>query len=100
MDLSEDKDFTSLYFMNRDITEERLRRVVSKIMDCPECGNVFRIKGFLKDADGKWLQLNATHDQTQLEHIKTGQEVLIVIGEKLNEDKIKELIYEQELKEQ
>lgn len=100
MDLSEDKDFTSLYFMNLDITEERLRKVVSKIMNCPECGNVFRIKGFLKDADGKWLQLNATHDQTQLEHIKTGQEVLIVIGEKLNEEKIKKLIYEQELKEQ
>lgn len=100
MDLSEDKDFTSLYFMNLDITEERLRKVVSKIMNCPECGNVFRIKGFLKDADGKWLQLNATHDQTQLEHIKNGQEVLIVIGEKLNEEKIKKLIYEQELKEQ
>lgn len=100
MDLQENKDFSSLYFMNLEITKERLLHIVFRIMDCPECGNVFRIKGFLKDSDGTWLQLNATQEKTELEPIKTGQEVLIIIGEKLNEEKLNELIYEQEPKEQ
>ena len=53
-----------------------------------ECGKVFRIKGFLKDDDEKWLELNATHQEMRLEPIAEGQEVVIVIGEDLNEQRI------------
>ena len=36
-----------------------------------------------------WYQLNATRDETEIAPIKVGQEVIIVIGNNLDEDKIK-----------
>lgn len=42
------------------------------------------------------MELNATHDSRTLEPIAVGQEVLIVIGEHLQEDKIRELLKEEE----
>lgn len=89
MDMEEQKGFDSLYFMNENVTEDNIQEIVKKIMDDPECGSVFRVKGFVKNAEDKWLQLNATHNGITMQPIEVGQEVLIVIGEKLQEDKIK-----------
>ncbi len=89
MDMEEQKGFDSLYFMNENVTEDNIQEIVKKIMDDPECGSVFRVKGFVKNAEDKWLQLNATHNEITMQPIEVGQEVLIVIGEKLQEDKIK-----------
>ena len=55
-------------------------------------GEVFRIKGFLKDEDGKWMELNATHQELCIEPITEGQEVVIVIGEGLCEEKIRKYL--------
>lgn len=89
MDMEEQKGFDSLYFMNENVTEDNIQEIVKKIMDDSECGSVFRVKGFVKNAEDKWLQLNATHNGITMQPIEVGQEVLIVIGEKLQEDKIK-----------
>ncbi len=92
MDMEEQKGFDSLYFMNENVTEDNIQEIVKKIMDDSECGSVFRVKGFVKNAEGKWLQLNATHNGITMQPIEVGQEVLIVIGEKLQEDKIKSYV--------
>lgn len=92
MDMEEQKGFDSLYFMNEKVTEDNIQEIVKKIMDDSECGSVFRVKGFVKNAEGKWLQLNATHNGITMQPIEVGQEVLIVIGEKLQEDKIKSYV--------
>ena len=92
MDMEEQKGFDSLYFMNENVTEDNIQEIVKKIMDDPECGSVFRVKGFVKNAEDKWLQLNATHNEITMQPIEVGQEVLIVIGEKLQEDKIKSYV--------
>lgn len=92
MDMEEQKGFDSLYFMNENVTEDNIQEIVKKIMDDPECGSVFRVKGFVKNAEDKWLQLNATHNGITMQPIEVGQEVLIVIGEKLQEDKIKSYV--------
>ena len=74
--------------MNMDFTEDFLKESCTKILNDPACGKVFRIKGFLKKKDGDWLELNITHDQISIKPIEKGQEVLIVIGEQLNQERI------------
>ena len=51
------------------------------------CGNIFRIKGFIHDSKG-WLELNATKKEIKVKPIENGQEIIIVIGEALNESEI------------
>ncbi len=103
----EDEGFQSVYFMNVRMPGEKLCLAVKQIFNDDLCGNVFRVKGFMRKTDvsveqapGKnrsdlqpdesyWLQLNATRDEITLQPIRIGQEVLIVIGEHLNEDAIR-----------
>ena len=96
MDLENDQTFDSLFFMEEKITSEALERAVPRLFADKSCGEVFRIKGFVKNKDRQWMELNATHDSRTLEPIAVGQEVLIVIGEHLQEDKIRELLKEEE----
>ncbi len=127
--------FTSLYFMNVRMPEKELREAAEKILSDPECGNVFRMKGFMKvddeccdrDSDGMaagvseetvdrtdgnvsrtpehdglpqknrtlqeqrqhWIELNATRNEVTIRPLHVGQEVLIVIGEELQEARIR-----------
>lgn len=88
----EEKGFDSLYFMNLEIAADKIQSIVAQIMNDSACGSIFRVKGFVKSAEDKWQQLNATHNGITMEPIEVGQEVLIVIGENLKEDKIKNYI--------
>ena len=110
----EKEGFQSLYFMELKSSETQLENAAHKILDDPECGNVFRIKGFVKlvesaaavtenekmnsgsaqkaSTDNIWLELNATRKEFSLKPISTGQEVVIVIGENMNEARIREYL--------
>lgn len=90
MDMENHEVFDSLYFMNVKMAEAKLRKVIEKVMSDSACGDIFRIKGFLKTADDHWYQLNATHHEITIKPIEAGQEVLIVIGTHLSEDRIRE----------
>ena len=92
MDLSEQNGFESLYFMNTTMSEETLKAAVKKLFADENCGNIFRIKGFLKADNDKWLELNATHSKITLQPIAEGQDVLIVIGERLNKEAVESYI--------
>ena len=95
--------FTSLYFMNVKMTEKELREAAEKILSDPACEHVFRMKGFMRVSDGEsseesaqtqengqhWIELNATKNEITIRPLHVGQEVLIVIGEELQEEKIK-----------
>ena len=89
LDMEEKKGFESVYFMNVKMTEEQLKAAVEKLMNDRECGEIFRVKGFLQKEDGSWIQLNATHNGITMNPIEKGQEVIIVIGEGLKEQAIK-----------
>ena len=78
--------------MNLKLSEEETLDAMQRILLDSECGNVHRIKGFLCGREG-WLELNAAAGQTRLNPIKQGQEILIVIGEKLNKKKIEQYFY-------
>lgn len=95
--------FTSLYFMNVKMTEKELQEAAKKILSDPACGHVFRMKGFMRVDDGEssekadqtqkngqhWIELNATKNEITIRPLHIGQEVLIVIGEGLQEEKIR-----------
>lgn len=96
MDIGDHKGYDSLYFMNEKMTEEELRKRAAEILQDQSCGQVFRIKGFLQKEDGSWITLNATRRETTVEPIAVGQEVLIVIGEHLREERIKSILTSQD----
>ena len=87
-DIAEEDAFQSLYFMNLTMPVAKLEEKVKQIFNDKECGNIFRIKGFMQLKPDQWIELNATHQNITIQPIKKGQEIFIVIGEKLNKEKI------------
>ena len=82
-DMEEDQVFDSLFFMHLCLPVDELKRRVEAVFRDPACGSPFRIKGFMQvDGDG-WIELNATRHETVIRPISRGQEILIVIGERL-----------------
>lgn len=82
--------YSSVYFMNTDTSSEKAKAICKTLFSDRRLGNIFRVKGFLKE-NGEWLELNATEKQFLLKPIKNGQDIIIAIGERLNEEKIKEI---------
>lgn len=82
--------YSSVYFLNPGITQDKIKSISKKLFMNKNCGNIYRIKGFLKE-NANWLELNATEKQFELKPIKNGQDIIIVIGENLNEKEIKKL---------
>ena len=90
MHFKQEEAYSSLYFMNIKTTASQLSKQVAKIFRDQNCGNVFRIKGFINDDN--WLELNATRHEIAINSIKQGQEIIIVIGENLNHDLIEKYL--------
>ncbi len=91
-DIVEEEAFQSLYFMNVTMPVEKLKTTVKELFNNKECGNIFRIKGFMPTESGSWIELNATHKNITIKPIEKGQEIFIVIGEKLNKEKVNEIL--------
>ena len=85
-----DGAYRSLYFLNRSMTAGEAKEKAQRLLNDPDCGNVFRVKGFVND--GGWMQLNATKKSLSLTPIAQGQEVIIVIGDELNEERIRDIV--------
>jgi G3E family GTPase len=75
--------FATLYYLNEKINLPGLKSLFKKIIDNPDYGNVIRIKGFVQEED-QWYEINATKKKMEIRPIEKGQEVIIIIGEKLN----------------
>lgn len=91
MFFKKEEAFSTMFLMNQAITKEELIHATQSIFNDSECGKVFRIKGFIPEND-QWIELNAAKDQITTETIAKGQEIIIVIGESLNKEKIEEYI--------
>ena len=89
------KSFSSLFFMHVKLTREELEDALKKLLSAADLGTVFRVKGYLPLPEGDWLQINATPAQTILQRVPLGQEILIVIGQDLNEASIRPFFYPQ-----
>lgn len=91
MFFKKEETFSTMFFMNQAISKEELIHATQSIFNDSECGKVFRIKGFIPE-NNQWIELNATKDQITTETIAKGQEIIIVIGESLNKEKIEDYI--------
>lgn len=85
-EFDEKQVFQSLYYMNLKMTETEIKTAVQAALQDEKCGSVFRIKGFMQIGENQWIELNATKNETVIQPIREGQEVLIVIGERLEEE--------------
>ncbi|MCR5009257.1 MAG: GTPase (G3E family) [Oribacterium sp.] len=109
----EDDHYQSLFYLYYRTSEAELREKISKLFEDRKAGNIFRIKGFITDTgtgasadrpdesgtdarnkditsgDPLSLEVNATVENIEIKLV-TGetQDVLIVIGEQLNKERI------------
>ena len=84
---TDDSGFGSMYFLNRSFTPDEFIKKAAQAFENKNCGNVFRVKGFARSQSG-WLECNATRRKTDIRPISQGQDIVIVIGEKLKKDTI------------
>ena len=79
--------FQALFFMRISIPKDQVLANIRRIWQDPDVGRIFRIKGFLIDDPEQetWIEVNATAGGTRVTPIPRGQEILIVIGEDLDE---------------
>lgn len=89
--VDQEQIFQSLFLMESRMSMEKARSSAEKIFSDPECGKVFRIKGFIKKEDS-WMEMNAARRKCTWNPAAAGQDVLIVIGEDLSEEKIREYL--------
>ncbi len=105
--VTEENAYDSLFYMyvkirgkseggaNRESAEGTGRASIEasmdRIMADVHCGNIIRIKGFLQDAQGQWYEINVTPQIKNIfprDNVPKGSEVVIVIGEKLNRERV------------
>lgn len=82
--------FSTVYFMNTGLTLPDASKKASIVLKDKQYGNIFRVKGFIKDDDG-WYEINASSEGTGVVPSPEGQDIIIVIGENISKDKIKML---------
>ncbi len=89
--LIDDNNYDSLYFMNKKFNSDELIRISNELMNNPKYGNIMRIKGYLFE-NNKWYNINVVKNLQEINPIEDGQDVIIVIGEKLNNEEIEKIM--------
>ena len=88
------KEYSSVFVMNSSIIKEKLEEKAKHIFKSSEkFGQVIRIKGFIKE-DENYIFINMTKNNIELDRIERGQNILIAIGEELNENEIIKMLTE------
>jgi len=83
----DDNGFDSLFFMNVQLSKAEVLERIEKLFSDNQVGHVMRVKGFLQDGEA-WYEVNATSKGISVAPIREGQEIVIVIGEQLNEEAV------------
>ena len=79
-----DSGYQTLFYFDFEMSEEVLHEKILKVFDDEKCGNVHRIKGFIKVGDDEKIELNVTKQRYETKRVNTDRAVLIIIGEKLD----------------
>lgn len=88
---SHNNDFSTLYYLEIPMTRAIITEKIKTLMSDETFGHILRVKGFFLE-DGVWYQVNATRQELDICKCGVGQEVFIVIGERINDKKVDELI--------
>ncbi len=88
---TDDSGYKTVYFLELPIKRDGLKEKIHTLMTDNSYGEILRAKGFFKEND-IWYQFNATRNDFELTQMPVGQEVFIIIGESLNQEKIKSFL--------
>ena len=77
--------------MNKKFNRDELIRISNELMNNSKYGNIMRIKGYLFE-NNIWYNINVVKHLQEINPIEDGQDVIIVIGEKLNNDEIEKIM--------
>jgi G3E family GTPase len=91
MHVLNNNQYSTLFYMNLNMNKDKLDMSISKLMNDEQYGKIIRIKGFILE-NNQWYEYNITPQITDIKEIDNGQNVIIVIGENLNEDKINQVL--------
>ena len=95
--VAEDNGYRSLFYFHVKMSEEELKNMAAGLLSDESFGNIYRIKGFVpeKNTNHKtdeqfdtYVEINATRKQVEINRTDKGQEVIIVIGEGLDNARI------------
>ena len=86
--VDQESGYGTLFYFGTRMEEEEVRRKVEETFADPACGNVIRVKGFVRTGDDTRVQINATRSGIEIEPTIFANEVLIVTGEKLDRSRI------------
>lgn len=87
---TDDTGYKTLYFLELPMKKNGLADKINAIMNDKTYGKILRAKGFFNEND-TWYQFNATSNEFEINEMPVGQQVFIIIGEEINESKVKEL---------
>lgn len=88
---SHSETFQSVPLIGHCFGEEDLTRRIQALFDSPSCGRVYRIKGFASDDKGQWYEVNCTMNTMYVVKSNFQDGVLVVIGQQLRDQEMKEL---------
>ena len=86
--VDQESGYGTLFYFGTRMEEEEVRRKVEETFADPACGNVIRVKGFVRTGEDTRVQINATRGGIEIEPTIFANEVLIVTGEKLDRSRI------------
>ncbi|MCR5462485.1 MAG: GTPase (G3E family) [bacterium] len=89
--INKETNYDSIYFLNEKIDLEKIKALSYILFNDAKYGLIMRIKGFIFE-NNKWYKINITKNEKEIGLINDGQNVLIIIGEKLDKDLITNLI--------
>ena len=101
MHVAEDNGYRSLFYFHVKMSEEELKSMAAGLLSDESFGNIYRIKGFVPEENTNhkndkqfdtYVEINATRKQVEINRTDKGQEVIIVIGEGLDNARIEAYI--------
>lgn len=69
--------------------KEHLEKILLKLFKEDKYGQIFRVKGHIRDAGGTWYELNASESGWYIEEADVERGLFIVIGQGFDEEKVR-----------
>ena len=89
--INNDNKYDSIYFLDKPFNKDIILKIKDELFKDSSYGNIARIKGFVKE-NNNWYRINITKNESDFSQISNGQNVLIIIGENLNNDLINNIV--------
>jgi len=88
---SHDNEYSTKYYLEIPMTRSIITEKINTLIKDESFGHILRVKGFFME-EGIWYQVNATRKEVDISQCRVGQEVFIVIGENLDDNKVDDFV--------